>query len=212
MKEQLERFRNKLIVFEGYDKTGKSSVAKLLADTLESEGIPTTFTFQPGDTAWGTDAAIMRSMRIDKRHNLHPLSNLFAFLLDRTEQVDKIVLPALNEGKTVISDRWWYSTIAYQFYGKQLMSKFLLSKEFAYWMNSIASLSKVPDVVFYFPEALNVRRAIDINDQFETAGNSFGSRVKDAYEDMANSLNEFKTVTPGQHPLETLKTLLEIEW
>lgn len=208
----LERFRNKLIVFEGYDKTGKSSVAKLLADTLETEGIPTVFTFQPGDTAWGTDAAIMRSMCIDKRHNLHPLSNLFAFLLDRTEQVDKIIIPALREGKTVISDRWWYSTIAYQFYGKQLMDSFLLNKDFAYWLNSVASLNYTPDVVFYFPETLNIDREIDQNDQFEMAEDSFGERVRKAYEFMAYELEEFQVVKPGNNALDTLKILLEIEW
>lgn len=212
MKEQLEHFRNKIIVFEGYDKTGKSSVAKLLADTLDNNGIPTVFTFQPGDTAWGTDAAIMRSMCIDKRHNLHPLSNLFAFLLDRAEQADKIVLPSIQEGKTVISDRWWYSTIAYQFYGKQLMSDFLLNDQFAYWLNTIASLNCKPDVVFYFPETLDIDREVDINDQFEMAESSFVKRVRAAYNRMAETLDEFRTVTPGKDALATLKTLLEIEW
>lgn len=209
MNETLEKLRGKLLVFEGYDKTGKSSVAKLLADTLNSNDIETVFTFQPGDTAWGTTAALTRSLCIDKRYNLHPLSNLFAFLLDRTEQVDKIVRPALEAGKTVISDRWWHSTIAYQFHGKELLKDYLLNEEFAFWLNRTASLNYEPDYVFYFPETLDIERPVDENDQFEIAGSSFSERVKSSYNSMAGTIDSFVSIVPGSNPLETLKILLE---
>jgi len=128
----LKHLAGKLIVCEGADETGKSTVSKLLVQKLKNDRIPVVHTFQPGDTGWGVNAAYFRSLCKDARHGLHPVSNLFAFLVDRTEQVDKIVLPALNEGKAVVSDRWWYSTIAYQFYGKQLLKRYLLNDDFAF--------------------------------------------------------------------------------
>lgn len=203
----LERLRNKLIVFEGFDKTGKSSVAKAMVERLNQNGIPATFTFQPGDTAWGTDATLLRSLCIDKRHDLHPLANLFAFLLDRTQQMYKVVVPELEAGKAVISDRWWHSTVAYQFYGKQLIEAFSLNEEFAFWLNRIASLEIEPDYVFYFPESLDIERDINKNDQFETADDTFGDRVRKAYERMAEKTHMHR-VYPGTNALETLEKLL----
>lgn len=202
-----ERLRNKLIVYEGYDKTGKSSVAKLMVDFLNAKEVPAIFTFQPGDKAWGTEAVLMRSLCIDKRHDLHPLANLFAFLLDRTQQMYKVVMPALEEGKTVVSDRWWHSTVAYQFYGKQLLELFDLDESFAFWLNQVASLGVEPDYVFYFPESLNIEREVDINDQFETADDGFSKRVREAYEAMAQK-NNMHIVHPGKSAEQTLENLL----
>lgn len=176
---------NRLIIFEGSDLTGKSSIAKRLNSHLNNIDIPSVYTFQPGDPAWGTDAVLMRSLCKDKRHQLHPLSNFFAFLLDRVEQTDKIVNPSLDKGFTVISDRWNYSTIAYQLHGKQLLKDYDFPEEVANWLNRMAIRSKEPDVVVYFPERLNVSRHKDNNDQFEIAGDSFFDRVHDAYENMA---------------------------
>lgn len=205
----IEKLRNKLIVFEGYDKTGKSSVAKLLVDRLNANGIPAIFTFQPGDTAWGTEAAIMRSLCIDKRHDLHPLANLFAFLVDRTQQMYKVVQPALNEGKTVVSDRWWHSTVAYQFHGKQLLKEYGLNEEFAFWLNRVASLNVEPHSVFYFPESLSIEREVNVNDQFETADDSFSKRVRAAYDNMADTIENMHRVYPGNSAEETLEKLLK---
>lgn len=178
--------KNKLIVFEGGDVSGKSSIAKRLVKDLNDEGIASIFTFQPGDTKWGTNATLMRSLCKDKRHNLHPLSNFFAFLLDRVEVTDKVVSPSLDQGNTVVSDRWNYSTIAYQLYGKRLIEHYDMPESVLTWLNDLAIRTSRPDVVVYFPEKLDVWRAKDENDQFENTEDSFMDRVHKAYESMAH--------------------------
>ena len=213
-----EKYRNKLMIFEGADQTGKTTVAQLLVQKLNNNGIPALFSYQPGDPAYGVTAALFRSLCKDKRWNLHPLSNMYAFFLDKVEQVTKIVEPALAEGKAVISDRWWHSTTAYQFFGKQIMEKYKMTPDVADWLNSTSELGVNVDVVFYFPEKIEKVNGIRISDQgkadlFENAGDTFMDRVRTGYEVMAsNPLLKFKRVPLGTSAEETLEYLLDINF
>jgi dTMP kinase len=203
-------YKNKLIVFEGADLTGKTSVAQLLNKYINDRGIESIFTFQPGDDSYGTEAPIIRSLCKDKRYNLHPISNLFAFLLDRAEQTSKVVIPALQSGKTVISDRWWYSTIAYQFYGKELTKKYNLKLDFAYWMNEIASMNLEPDIIYYFPDKIKNHSRVDSpNDQFDNAGDEFKRRVIEGYEETFKNNGKVIHIHPKETAEATLRSLLE---
>lgn len=178
----LEKIKNKLIVFEGIDHCGKTTVAKLAVDKLNSAGIPAIFTFQPGDNDASYNQMIS-DMCKTKKYDLDPLSNLFAFLFDRSEHTAKKIIPALQDGKTVICDRWWFSTIAYQFYGKQLLEKYELSRDFAYWMNRVASHNVSPHHAFFLqrPQELVDSTQDDEHDLFETESDKFKQRVRDGY-------------------------------
>lgn len=205
----INKFKNKLIVFEGIDFTGKSTVAKMLTNYLNENNIETIFTFQPGDTQWGTEASFLRSLCVDKRHNLHELANFFAFQLDRVQQVDKVVIPALKSGKTVISDRWNYSTRVYQLYGKQLVEKYSMPKEVLLFLNDLASLETTPDYVYYFPETISIHDRIkNDNDAFDNESHAFKIRVHDEYEKMANE-NNFIRVPLLNSPQEVLNFILK---
>lgn len=218
MDTRLEKFKNKLIVIEGADFTSKTTVAKLLVEKLNNSGIPALFTYQPGDPAYGVTAALFRSLCKDKRWNLHPLSNMYAFFLDKVEQVTKVVKPALDEGKTVVSDRWHFSTTAYQFYGKQIIKKYNLTPEVADWLNYTSELGCTPDVVFYFAEKIKKPNGIRISDQgiadlFETAEDTFFKRVNESYEKMSGDPDlKFKIVPLGSSAKETLENLLIIDF
>src|SRR5208337_2047886 len=199
--QNLEKFRNRLIVMEGGDENGKSTIAQLLVKKLNDSNIPTLLTFQPGDFNYGVLAPIMRSLCKDKRWNLHPLSNMYAFYLDRIEQMDKVIIPALKEGKAVVSDRFWFSTDAYQYHGKEIMKDYNMPKEVADWFSRNSEMGHSPDVVYYFPEKivkpLGERKSdTGKNDLFETAGSSFEARVHEAYERLAQEFN-FKRVYPA---------------
>jgi dTMP kinase len=209
----LNKFKGKLIVFEGEDHCGKTTVAKLLNQALNDAGIKSIFTFQPGDPSYGPHALLIDKFCTKKEYPLDPLSNLFAFLLDRSEHTAKVVIPALKNGTAVVSDRWWYSTIAYQFYGKQLLEKYYLDKKFAGWMNILASHYIQPDISFYFQrqQQLIDNDKDDESDQFESADDSFKRRVKNAYLDMVND-KIFVKIDVSSDPNETLQRVLNADF
>ena len=217
----LEKFRNKFIVGEGVDATGKTSVLQLLTNHLNNNGIETVFTYQPGDPNHGPLAPIFRSFCKDKRWNLENYTNMFIFLADRCECVAKVIRPALKAHKTVICDRHTYSTIAYQLYGKELIRDLLkdVGKEttlhLLHWFREPYE-DVIPNIIYYFPEKVGSREN-DTNDLFDNENNTFEKRVKDAYEEMSTMVclngridRVWKTVLPGNSAEETLENLLKL--
>lgn len=208
----LEKFRNKLIVLEGGDACGKTTVAKMLVDYLNKNNIPTIFTFQPGDPNYGLHGQLFRSMCKDKRWNLHALTNFFIFFADKVEQADKIIEPALKAGKTVVSDRWWHSTYAYQFCGKQIVKKYNMPEVVGMWLNKFSVLGLDPDVVFYFHQQIEKHNREEYkNDLFDAAAEEFKKRVHDGYEALAE-LPNVRRVDKGDSAEETLQNLLLIDF
>lgn len=102
--------RGKFITFEGGEGTGKSTQAKKLAERLETLGIPTLVTREPGGTALGEDirALIMKDRPQD------PVTELLLFAAARAEHMTAVIRPALDEGTWVVSDRFIDSTRVYQ--------------------------------------------------------------------------------------------------
>ena len=103
--------RGYFIVLEGPDGSGKSTQAALLAERLEMDGHRCLVTEQPGGTEEGRR---IREILLDPHFQIDPRTELFLFLADRAAHVGKIVQPALEEDKVVISSRYFYSTLVYQ--------------------------------------------------------------------------------------------------
>ncbi|NJE26016.1 dTMP kinase [Thermococcus sp. MV5] len=106
------------IVLEGIDGAGKSTQAKMLAKWFEERGYEVVLTKEPTDTAFGKlirrlvltggKEGIIDGARVSKE------AEALLFAADRAEHVKKLIEPALNAGKVVISDRYFYSSLAYQ--------------------------------------------------------------------------------------------------
>jgi dTMP kinase len=204
----LNKLRNKLIVLEGSEELGKTSVGTVLVDYLNKNNIPAIFSFQPGDTAYSPIATLVRSICKDKRWNLHPLSNLFMFLFDRSECISKVVIPALEAGKTVISDRWTYSSFAYQLHGKELVTKYNMPENVLEWLTESAVLGRKPDYTLYFTKKVGTRHNDD-NDMFDHANREFFDRVHAAYERLAQRDN-WIYIYAGNTVQETVDNILEL--
>jgi len=106
------------IVLEGIDGAGKSTQAKLLKLWLEERGYEVVLTKEPTDTPFGKLIRKLvltggREGIIDGAKISHEAEALL-FAADRAEHVDKLIKPALESGKVVISDRYFYSSLAYQ--------------------------------------------------------------------------------------------------
>ena len=102
--------RGLLVVLEGIDGSGKSTQAKLLVRRLAARGIRTVLFREPTRGKWG------RLIREKARRagSLTPEEELDLFVKDRRENVERNLEPALAAGKTVVLDRYYFSTVAYQ--------------------------------------------------------------------------------------------------
>lgn len=102
--------RGLLIVFEGIDGTGKSTQVRLLAERLRGGGLPVVATREPTDGQYG------RRIRelFTNRASVTPEEELALFIADRREHVDQVIAPALRHGTIVLTDRYYFSTAAYQ--------------------------------------------------------------------------------------------------
>ncbi len=100
----------KFIIIEGIDGSGKSTQCKLIADFLKSKGYEVVLTKEPTDFETGQ---FIRQVLRGEKGQLHPLEFQKLYVKDREEHLEKIVEPALSKGKIVISDRYFFSTIAY---------------------------------------------------------------------------------------------------
>ncbi|MBO8175400.1 MAG: dTMP kinase [Thermococcus sp.] len=106
------------IVLEGIDGAGKSTQARLLAKWFEKRGYNVVLTKEPTDTAFGKLIRRLvltggREGIIDGAKISHEAEALL-FAADRAEHVKKLIEPSLKAGKVVISDRYFYSSLAYQ--------------------------------------------------------------------------------------------------
>ena len=99
------------IVFEGIDGSGKSTHIKLLAEELRGRGLHVLETSEPSRDRIGTFIREYAERNGD-RFTLETETLLFA--ADRYEHVKQVITPALERGMVVISDRYFYSSIAYQ--------------------------------------------------------------------------------------------------
>ena len=105
----------RFITFEGGDGCGKSTQAKLLAEYLQTKNIQTVLTKEPGGTPEGK---ILRELLVTgDKDKFDAISECLLYYADRRNHLNKVVWPAMQDGKWVISDRYADSTEAYQYYG-----------------------------------------------------------------------------------------------
>jgi dTMP kinase len=100
----------RLIVFEGIDGSGKTSLSRLFLQYLTQKNIQAVWLCEPTDSALGDK--IRRVARDNEQ--ISPQQELDYFIQDRRWDVENNILPALRSGKTVVLDRYFYSNACYQ--------------------------------------------------------------------------------------------------
>lgn len=172
-----------LITIEGIDRAGKSTQAALLAEALGERAL---LVREPGGTEAGER---MRGLLKDADLELDPRAELLLFCAARAELVARVIEPALAEGRVVICDRFYDSTIAYQGAGRGL------GEELARAACELAIAGRRPDLTVLLwidPGGAAARGQgrlaageADGDDRFEAEGLAFQRRVADAYERIA---------------------------
>jgi dTMP kinase len=125
------------IVLEGSEGSGKSTLLGLLAERFREAGIEPVVVREPGATR---AAEFARQALLDPDHTLGPVSELFFYLAARADLVERVIQPALAEGRVVLSDRFTLSTEAYQMAGRGLPPEVVLPA------NRAAAHGLVPDL------------------------------------------------------------------
>lgn len=170
-----------LITFEGGEGAGKTTHAELFKNYLGERGLSFFATREPG----GTDfSEAVRALTKDVRfQDKSPISELMLFESARADIVEKRIIPALNEGKIVLMDRFYDSTTVYQSFGRGLDRKAVET------MNAIASQGLVPDLTIYLKvsqeEAFSRKGGVDKQDAIERSGYDFHERVRKGFDTLA---------------------------
>ena len=167
------------ITFEGGEGCGKSTQSRLLLKKLEQQNIPVLLTHEPGGTALGNE--LRKVLKRKQGSSISPQAELFLFAASRAQLVAEVIRPALQEGKVVICDRFTYSTLVYQGYGRGLDLTILER------VNNIATQNLKPDLAVLLdisPEQ-GLARKRSLKDRFELEDLSFHRRVREGYLKMA---------------------------
>jgi dTMP kinase len=101
----------RFIVLEGIDGAGKTTQAKLLSGALRRRGARVVYVREPGGTAAGEK---IRRLLLDRRSRMEVACELYLYMAARAQLVAERIRPALRAGRTVVCDRFLYSSAAYQ--------------------------------------------------------------------------------------------------
>lgn len=189
-----------LITFEGIEGSGKSTQARLLAESLKAKGHEVLALREPGGSAI---AEKIRALLLDPANKaMSPIAELLLYEAARAQLVTEILRPALDRGVIVICDRFYDSTTAYQGAGRQLRSVDFST------LNRLATGGLIPDATFLLdvPVELGLRRAKgdSAGDRIEQEPIDFHTRVRHGFLAIAAAERARISQLDGQRPQAAL--------
>ena len=196
--------RPKFLSLEGLDGAGKSTHLKGIVRVLESRDIAVCVTREPGGTPLGE---ALRSLLLDARQSLHPETEALLMFAARREHLDKIILPALEQGRWVLCDRFSDATFAYQAGGSGVTWEKIEALESWVQRGVQPDLTLFLDVV---PETGRARAgAVRAPDRFEQERATFHARTREAYLRRARESGGRIRVIDANRPLEQVEREVE---
>ncbi|MGH7536906.1 MAG: dTMP kinase [Gemmatimonadales bacterium] len=165
------------IVLEGPEGSGKSTLADLLADRMRQQGVEPVVVREPGATR---AAELARQALLDPEHTLGAASELFFYLAARADLVQRVIRPALEADRVVLSDRFTLSTEAYQMAGRGLPSDVVIPA------TRLAAAGLSPDLTLILDLPPDVGRARQVAagkrlDRLDGESGEFHRRVQAYY-------------------------------
>jgi len=197
--------RGKFITLEGMDGAGKSTHLAWLPAFLEARGATVRLTREPGGTPLGEK---LRELMLDKNQKLNPDTEALLMFAARREHLDKVILPALNEGVWVVCDRFSDATFAYQSGGSGLAWDRIGALE--NWVQD----GLQPDLTLYFDVPAEVGKArtqaVRAPDRFEQEDGTFFERVRAGYLRRASEYPSRIRIIDGTATQEEVKKEVEV--
>jgi dTMP kinase len=177
------------ITFEGLDFCGKSTQVKLLVDYLKEKNKKVEIIREPGGTKISEQ---IRDVLLDNKNSeMSEITEMLLFAASRSQLVNEVILPKLNEGYYLISDRFHDSSIAYQGYGRQIDIDFVLKLQMFIIKNAL------PDLTFFIDipiSEVEKRKSLlkSEPDRIESSKIMFYKRVLEGYNKIVSEQKRFK--------------------
>jgi dTMP kinase len=208
----MTRQKGFFLSLEGGEGAGKSTQNRHIVEWLSARGKTVLETREPGGTLVSEQ---IRQVLLDTRNaGLNPTAELLMMFAARSQLVHEVILPALEEGKVIVCDRFADASYAYQGGGRQLD------------IDTIAAVEKIvlndlqPDLTLLFdiPVDAGMKRVAGRGaaDRFEVESIRFFERVRQAYLDRARANpHRFRVIDASlgeQQVWQQVKTILEEEF
>ena len=160
--------RGIFICLEGIDASGKSTQARWLVRNLRSRGFDAIYTTEPSK---GEVGSFIRQYVLQRKRRVPAVVEALLFAVDRVDHVESKIEPALESGKIVVSDRYVYSSLAYQGAAGLNIG----------WIKQINSVALPPDLAIYIdaPPEVVLKRMRRRRSVMETLENQ--RRVREVY-------------------------------
>jgi dTMP kinase len=202
------------LAFEGLDGSGKSTLINGLKHEFEQRKTGFVITREPGGTPLGDE---MRQMLLRVKGDTPvPRTEALLYQAGRAQHVEKLIRPALNDGKWVLSDRFAASSVAFQGGGRDI------SRAQIDWLNEFSTGGLKPDLYVLLDltveESLQrLERRGEDTDRFEREAKDFHQRVRNEYLMMAKASPEGWLILSASEPPKTLlakllQTLKDKKW
>lgn len=193
----------RFITFEGPDGGGKTTQIKKFVAYLESQGHEVLQTREPGGTEIG--AKIRELLLTGDPDALDGVSETLLFFADRSEHLRQKIIPALNSGKWVVSDRFVDATRAYQItHGVSPEFIDTMVKKVVSVMPSLTFLLDVPAEISLQRKGVQVETGLN-EDRFEKMGDTFQAKVRQTFLEIAKAESHRIRVIDASQSMEDVE-------
>jgi dTMP kinase len=188
------------VTFEGIDRSGKTTQARMLVEALGADAVAVR---EPGGTELGER---VREILKDPRGEIGATTEALLFAAARAELCRQVIRPALEAGRVVVSDRFLDSSLAYQGVARGLGVDEVLE------VNRFATGGLAPDltILLALDPGAALRRAGE-TDRFEDEGAELQIRVAEAYERLAEAEpGRVRRIDADRDPVEVHADVMEL--
>ncbi|ASG68749.1 thymidylate kinase [Francisella halioticida] len=199
--------QSKFIVIEGLDGAGKSTAIGFIKKYLQGKNLPAVYTREPGGTKIAEDIRRL-ALKNYTDESVHSDTELLLMYASRLQHVHSLINPSLQKGLNVVSDRFYWSSMAYQGGGRGIDSKKIRALNNGFLKNC------EPDLIIYLDidPIIGLLRANKVGspDRIEQAGLKFFNRTREVFKDLVKESNRAVEIDASQSIASIEKQMYKI--